>query len=188
MKKKVIILICTVGLLVVGAILYLNSFKLNLLARGYSTNVTYYDRGYNINDHEYCVVGVKNGTDNGVVNALYMEKNGVGFWRIRNEAYTMKNDNGIQTNWLTWSNSGSFISFHGFYDKIEYDTTFQRNELYIGTNAKKMLDIPQDKIPRGVAMKICQSSKSYTIMLTTYLDDTQVINDFMDYIEEEFFK
>jgi len=170
MKKRQIGYLLLILAFVIGILsyLYLNNFNMALMSAGYSDyDVNVLERGVDDNGHEFKIVKLSHYT---TAVLAKMEKNKYGFWKV---SYTGQKSS-IENKFITigWMKQAGFKYFN---ENDELITAIEWHIIYYGENAIKLIEIPYEKLPSGVAVNVQQSGKSYLIHTISY-EDPEILN------------
>jgi len=155
----------TISLLAVACVAFFivraNSLALTLKLDGYSTSYALYERSFNANDREYRVIGTEK---DGELTLLYLERSALGLWSIWYEGQSIG-----QSGWsrIDWTNTAGFRRFDSN-AKPQFD--FEYHQLYVGTNATRLIELEPTQLPPGISVRIQQSGKDFSIHLITFGD------------------
>lgn len=72
--------------------------------------------------------------------------------------------------WNDWAGVQREAIFHGYSRNME-SWAFEYNALFHGRNAIALIQIPQEKLPPGVAVRVRQSFNEYIIHLVSYTNE-----------------
>lgn len=169
MKKKHIKYLLLILALIISILtyIYLNNFNLALKSAGYSDyEINILERGFDDNGHEFKIVELSHYTTTVLAN---MEKNKYSFWKV---SYTKKS--AIENKFISfgWMKQAGFRYFN---QEDEFISAIEWHKIYYGENAIKLIEIPYEKLPPGVAVNVQQSGNSYLIHTISY-EDPEILN------------
>lgn len=175
MKKRTLVSILLALIFITFLIVYHNSFRIALWKSGVEVNsIDYIDIGINDSGNEYRVVFKSNILDN-TVKVLLLTKNSFGVWHVTYGVSAPDPDTGDEDTTMGWMRFSGMRAYGA-----EHPLSLDREEhiVYVGNNAKKLIEIPFELLPSNVSVDVFQAEAVYVIHLLSYDIEPDTLNKF----------